>query len=181
MILLHYKILRIQNTCIHELEVINQMLDILENICILLAKAEQAHLQQTKKRFVKKGLDITPVQWLVLFTLYKKDGESITQLANRCYLDNSTITGVIDRLENAGYVSRQPLEGDRRVYKIVLLPKAYEIKDKATEITDGIFHDMSDGCSEEEIAIFRKVLLNIFEKLSEKENEHEHLRSYKRT
>jgi DNA-binding MarR family transcriptional regulator len=142
------------------------MLDIFENTCILLAKAEQAHLQRTRTYFTQEGLDITPVQWLVLYTLYKKDGESITQLAKRCYLDNATITGVIDRLEKAGYVSRQPLEGDRRVYNIVLLPKAHEIKEKVTGITNGIFAEMTEGCTSGEIAVFRKVLLNIFEKLN---------------
>ena len=142
------------------------MLDILENTCILLAKAEQAHLQHTRNRFSQEGLDITPVQWLVLFTLFKKDGEIITQLAKRCYLDNSTITGVIDRLEKAEYVAREPLEGDRRVYKIVLLPKAHDIRKKVSKINDSIFKDMIDGCTSDEIAIFRKVLLNIFEKLN---------------
>ena len=142
------------------------MLEILENTCILLAKAEQAHLQYTKNRFSQEGLDITPVQWLVLYTLYKKDGEIITQLAKRCYLDNSTITGVIDRLEKAGYVAREPIEGDRRVYKIVLLPKAREIKKRVVQINNGIFNKMSEGCTNEEIDIFRKVLLNIFKKLN---------------
>ncbi|MCL2834429.1 MAG: MarR family transcriptional regulator [Treponema sp.] len=145
------------------------MLEILENTCILLAKAEQVHLQCTRNRFLQEGLDITPVQWLVLYTLYKKDGESITQLAKRCYLDNATITGVIDRLEKAGYVSREPLEGDRRVYKIFLQPRAHEIKEKVIQITNSIFAEMIEACTNEEITIFRKVLLNIFEKLSNKE------------
>jgi len=142
------------------------LLEILENTCILLAKSEQAHLQYTKNRFLQEKLDITPVQWLVLYALQKKDGEIITQLAKRCYLDNSTITGIIDRLEKAGYVSREPIEGDRRVYKIVLLPKAREIKKKAMQINNSIFAKMSEGCTDEEIAVFRKVLLNIFEKLN---------------
>ena len=141
------------------------MLEILANTCILLAKTEQAHLQRTKQRFAQEGLDITPVQWLVLYALYRKEGESITQLAKRCYLDNSTITGVIVRLEKAGYISRAPLKGDRRVDQIMLLPKAHEIREKAEAITDGIFIEMTEGCTEEEIAVFRKVLLSIFEKL----------------
>ena len=142
------------------------MLEIFENTCILLAKAEQAHLQYTRNRYSQEGLDITPVQWLVLYTLYKKDNEIITQLAKRCYLDNSTITGVIDRLEKAGYVAREPLEGDRRVYKIVLLPKAHEIRKRVAQINNGILAKMSEGCTEKEIKVFRKVLLNIFEKLN---------------
>jgi DNA-binding MarR family transcriptional regulator len=142
------------------------LLEILENTCILLAKTEQAHLQFTRNRFLQEGVDITPVQWLVLYTLFKKDGENITQLAERCYLDNSTLTGVIDRLEKAGYISRKTMENDRRVYKIVLLPKANEIREKMIKITNGILTEMLEGCSDKEIAIFRKILLNIFKKLN---------------
>ena len=141
------------------------MLEIFENTCILLAKAEQAHFNHTKTRFSQEGGEITPVQWLVLYTLFKKDGESITELTKRCYLDNSTITGIIDRLEKAEYVARERIEGDRRAYKIVLLPKAHEIKEKYLEISHDIFSNMMSGCTNEEIAIFRKVLLSIFEKL----------------
>jgi len=141
------------------------MIHLFENTCILLAKAEQAHFNHTKTRFSQEGGEITPVQWLVLYTLFKKDGESITELAKRCYLDNSTITGIIDRLEKAGYIARKPVEGDRRAYKIVLLPKAYEIKEKYLEITQDIFSNMMSDCTNEEIAIFRKVLLIIFKKL----------------
>ena len=141
-------------------------LELFENTCILLAKTEQAHLQRTKNRFSQEGVDITPAQWLVLSALYKQDGESLTQLAKRCYLDTSTLTGIIDRLEKGGYVSRESLEGDRRVYQIMLLPKAHKIKEKVAQITDGIFTEMTDGCTSEEIATFRKVLLHIFEKLT---------------
>ena len=142
------------------------MLEIFDNTCILLAKAEQAHLQQTKARFSRVGLNITPVQWLVLYALFKKDGESLTQLAKRCYLDNSTITGVIDGLEKAGYVSREPVQGDRRIHNIVLLPKAHEIKEKAEQVTGGIYDEMIMGCTAEEVAVFRKVLLHIFDTLN---------------
>lgn len=138
------------------------MLDILDNTCILLAKAEQAHLNHTKAQFSQAGGDVTPVQWLVLSTLFTKDSISITDLAKRCYLDNSTITGVIDRLEKAGYVARERVESDRRAYNIVLLPKAYEIREKYSDITQDIYSNMISGCTNEEIAVFRKVLLNIF-------------------
>ena len=143
------------------------MLEILNNTCILLSKAEQVHVQRTRNRFAQEGLGITPVQWLVLRVLFLKDGESLTQLAQRCYLDNATITGVVDRLERGGFVSREPLEGDRRVYRVVLRPKAYTIRQRATEVTDAIYAEMTEGCAEEEIAVFRKVLRNIFDRLGE--------------
>ena len=75
------------------------MLEIFDSVCILLAKAEQKHFQFTKKMLDERRLGITPGQMIVLYTLYKKDGASITDLSKRCYLDNSTLTGLMDRLE----------------------------------------------------------------------------------
>ena len=82
------------------------MLEIFDSVCILLAKAEQKHFQFTKKILDERGLGITPGQLIVLYTLYKQDGESITDLGRRCFLDNSTLTGLIDRLERLKLVSR---------------------------------------------------------------------------
>lgn len=142
------------------------MLDIFDNTCMLLAKAEQKHFQYTKEILNKSGLGITPVQLLVLYTLFKGDGISQTDLSNRCCLDNSTLTGVIDRLQAADFVRRDDDPVDRRTYRIVLTDKAHSIREKMTEVSNIVLNDMSVGCTSEEIATCRKVLLAIFENLS---------------
>jgi DNA-binding MarR family transcriptional regulator len=141
------------------------MLEIFDSSCILLAKAEQKHYQYTKRLLEKQGLEITPGQMSVLYALYKCDGISITGLSKNCYLDNSTLTGLIDRLERLDLVSRRNVPEDRRLYYIFLSEKAQSIREKVIDVMAQVSKIMLDGCSEEETKIFRHVLLNIFEKL----------------
>jgi len=141
------------------------MLEIFDRVCILLAKAEQKHFQYTKKILEDKGLGVTPGQLIVLYALYKKDGESITELSRRCFLDNSTLTGLIDRLERLHLVSRVDVPGDRRAFSIFLTPDAIAIREPLTEVMNLVATTMLSGCSVAEIKTFRKVLHNIFAKL----------------
>ena len=141
------------------------MLEIFDSVCILLAKAEQKHFQFTKKMLDERGLGITPGQMIVLYTLYKKDGASITDLSKRCYLDNSTLTGLMDRLERLKLVQRVDVPGDRRAFSIFLTPEALAMRSQVTEVMEQVATTMLAGCSEQEIVVFEKVLRNIFNKL----------------
>ena len=141
------------------------MLEIFDSVCILLAKAEQKHFQFTKKMLDERGLGITPGQMIVLYTLYKKDGASITDLSKRCYLDNSTLTGLMDRLERLQLVQRVDVPGDRRAFSIFLTPEALAMRSQLTEVMEQVATTMLAGCSEQEIVVFEKVLRNIFNKL----------------
>ena len=141
------------------------MLEIFDSVCILLAKAEQKHFQFTKKMLDERRLGITPGQMIVLYTLYKKDGASITDLSTRCYLDNSTLTGLMDRLERLQLVSRVDVPGDRRAFSIFLTQQALAMREQVFAVMDKVAEIMLEGCSEQEIAAFEKVLRNIFAKL----------------
>ena len=141
------------------------MLEIFDSVCILLAKAEQKHFQFTKKMLDERRLGITPGQMIVLYTLYKKDGASITDLSKRCYLDNSTLSGLMDRLERLQLVSRVDVPGDRRAFSIFLTPQALAMREQVFAVMDKVAEIMLEGCSEQEIAAFEKVLRNIFAKL----------------
>lgn len=141
------------------------MLEIFDSVCILLAKAEQKHFQYTKRMLDERGIGITPGQMIVLYTLYKKDGASITDLSKRCYLDNSTLTGLMDRLERLRLVQRVDVPGDRRAFSIFLTPEALDMREQVFEVMEKVAATMLEGCSESEIAVFEKVLRNIFVQL----------------
>ena len=121
------------------------MLEIFDSVCILLAKAEQKHFQFTKRLLDEKGLGITPGQLIVLYTLYKKDGLSITDLGKRSFLDNSTLTGLIDRMERLHLLSRVDVPGDRRAFSIFLTPEALAIREEATQIMESVANTMLAG------------------------------------
>ncbi|SHJ16097.1 MarR family winged helix-turn-helix transcriptional regulator [Propionispora hippei] len=141
------------------------MLQIFDNICILLAKAEQKHNQFTKAVLNQKDLGITPVQMLVLYTLYKGDGISVSELGKRSYLDNSTLTGLIDRLEMMKLVYRADSPEDRRAYLIFLTQKAIDLKAAVLDVCNTVRNEMLKECTGEEIEVLERVLLKIYQTL----------------
>jgi DNA-binding MarR family transcriptional regulator len=76
-------------------------------------------------------LNLTPDQFTVLRTLLEGDPLGITQreLSRLMSSDPNTVASLLERMEKAGYVQRQPHEKDRRAHRIKLLSggnKAYE-------------------------------------------------------
>ena len=75
------------------------------------------------------------------------------------------MTGLMDRLERLQLVSRVDVPGDRRAFSIFLTPQALAMREQVFAVMEKVAEIMLEGCSEQEIAAFEKVLRNIFAKL----------------
>lgn len=51
------------------------------------------------------------------------DGLKMSELSGVLRVSNGNVTGIVDRLTDDGFVSREPVPGDRRAYLVRLLPK----------------------------------------------------------
>ena len=51
------------------------------------------------------------------------------EIASRLACDSSNVTGIVDRLEARGLVTRRPCERDRRVKQIVPTALGLEVRD----------------------------------------------------
>ena len=101
-----------------------------------------------------------------MFVLWKNDGIPITQLAGKTSLEKSTLTSMLDRLEDAGYVARVASPDDRR--KILI---RRTVKDKAwQEVYIRVSQQMTKlfyaGFSQAEVNEFERYLKRIFDNLS---------------
>jgi len=142
------------------------VLDILDSMCVLLAKSEQKHFSYTKKMLEKAGLEISPGQMVILYSLFKKDNISISELSKNVMLDNSTLTGLIDRLERLDCVARIDTPNDRRSYQIILTEKAKQLQPAIVEVMKNVEQHMFQGCTETELVMFRSLLHRILDNLS---------------
>ena len=64
-----------------------------------------------KNAFSEAGVTITPAQSGILFLLKRKNGQTMSELSQVLTLDNSTLTGLVDRLERAGLREAQCRHG----------------------------------------------------------------------
>ncbi|WP_237715523.1 MarR family transcriptional regulator [Pelosinus fermentans] len=109
----------------------------------------------------QSGLEISPGQLVVLYSLFTKDNISISELSKNVLLDNSTLTGLIDRLEKTDFVMRIDTPNDRRSYQIILTEKAKIHKATILQLMKQIESKMLEGSSEAEIFMFRSILKRI--------------------
>ena len=115
--------------------------------------------------------DINPAQGRILFALWQKDNIPIQILAKRTSLGKSTLTRMLDKLEETGHLIRVFPDDDRRKVLIQLtdenrkMKKAYE--DVSLEMT-GLYYE---GFSDSEIDQFEGFLERILNNLEKREFE----------
>jgi MarR family transcriptional regulator, organic hydroperoxide resistance regulator len=70
----------------------------------------------------------------VLTTLSEAEGVSQQELAQRLYVTKGNISGLLDRLETAGFVERRASASDRRQHSIYLTDKGRAVAEKAIAV-----------------------------------------------
>jgi MarR family transcriptional regulator, organic hydroperoxide resistance regulator len=81
-----------------------------------------------KPRFMAIGqeFDLAPQQGMALRALHEP--RPMGELAKFLACDNSNVTGIVDKLEQRGFVQRQPADHDRRVKLIVLTEEGHRVR-----------------------------------------------------
>ncbi|WP_299696764.1 MarR family transcriptional regulator [Hydrocarboniphaga sp.] len=114
-----------------------------------------------------KNLGITRSQWWVLANLSRHDGEGYMQIELARLLDVGKVTlgGLIDRLEGAGFVTRQPDKVDRRSKRVLISPKGKTVITKLEKVSKGVNAEIMDGISEKEDEILIRLLARMKQNL----------------
>ena len=81
-----------------------------------------------------KPLGLTYTQYIVLLVLWEKDGISVTEIGEKLMLDNGTLSPLLKKMEQAGYVERRRCRGDDRVVEITLTDTGRALQEKAKDI-----------------------------------------------
>jgi DNA-binding MarR family transcriptional regulator len=95
-------------------------------------KAIQDYSHEVSNKF-----GITGPQLWALKTISQNESLSLSDLSERMYLHRSTITGVIDRLEKKGYVTRKRDQVDRRVIYVELTTEGRRLAKRAPNPSQG--------------------------------------------
>jgi DNA-binding MarR family transcriptional regulator len=115
-----------------------------------------------------RGYGLTPSQYNVLRIL-RGEGKPlpILEIAGRTVAVVPGITGLIDRLERAGFVNRLRCEKDRRVIYVALTDQGMETLAVLEEPLTGLRHKLLGHLSQGEL----KELIRLLEKVRESTSE----------
>lgn len=132
----------------------------------LMAKIRQVGGRISEQIIKKYNIEINSAQGRIMFALWQKDGIAINELAKRTQLKKSTLTSMLDRLEQMGYIQRQRSTKDRRKILIKRTKKDKALEGKYVEVSQEITKLFYNGFTESEIDRFEGDLARILENLT---------------
>jgi DNA-binding MarR family transcriptional regulator len=123
----------------------------------MLAKGYQRAHGHFRKALEPFGL--TNIQHAVLEALWYEDGQTATELGLLLVLDKATLSGVLARMEESGWVDRRPDRVDGRVARIYSSSKANSVKDELIAARENADTEILSRYSLEEQLLFKRFLM----------------------
>ncbi len=136
----------------------------------LMAKIRQVGERIFVRKLKDYGIEINPAQGRIMFALWQNDGISINELAKKTQLGKSTLTSMLDRLEQMQYLKRRRCRKDRRKILIYRTEKDKAMERKYVEVSQQMNELFYEGFSKEEIDCLENGLKRILDNLIEFEN-----------
>ena len=128
-------------------------------IIYLLAKAYQKAHSAFKMKLAPFG--ITPVQHLILAVLAEEDFLSPAEISDRVAMDGATLSGVLDRMAEAGLIKKEGNPEDRRSIRVSLSPKAKKMREELAEQRKSINEELTAKFSLEEKLLLKRMLKDL--------------------
>ena len=85
-----------------------------------------------------KPLGLTYTQYITFLVLWEKDGISVSEIGNKLMLDNGTLSPMLKKMEQSGYIERNRSKEDDRVVIITLTQKGRELQEQAKDIPEKV-------------------------------------------
>ena len=104
-------------------------------------------------------------QGRILYVLWNGDGISLQGLSDKTGLAPTTLTSMVDRMENSGLIQRKADKVDRRKILLYLTKEARQLKPDYEEVSEEVSKIHYSGFSDEEIiqveGYLKRILINL--------------------
>ena len=102
--------------------------------------------------------NLTPTQYKVLKYLYNNDNVIGLDIQNAFSMTNPTVTGILQNMENGGWIKRIPNPNDSRSKIITLTDKALKLKEELYVIGEKLEDTFTECLNKEEYEELKKLL-----------------------
>lgn len=118
-----------------------------EFLCFAVYSANLAFGRAYRPILDKLGLTYT--QYVALVALWEKDDQTVGELGDKMFLESNTLTPILKKLEQTGFIERRRDPADERQVRIRLTPKGSDLRTE--EIGDELFEATGLGDSFAEV------------------------------
>lgn len=81
-----------------------------------------------------KPFGITYTQYIVLLALWESGSATVGDLCRRLYLDNGTMTPLLKKMEEAGFISRSRSKQDERVVTVTVTEAGWDLRQAVKDV-----------------------------------------------
>ena len=81
-----------------------------------------------------EDIDLTYTQYIAMLVIWEEKEITVHELGDKLYLDSGTLTTMLKKLENKGYIKRTRSSSDERNLIITITKIGEELKEKALNI-----------------------------------------------
>ena len=128
----------------------------------LVTKIKQLGDRVFEKILGEKNIDaFNGAQGRILYVLWQKDGIPIKSLSEKCGLAITSLTTMLERMENHGLISRVQAETDKRKTLLYLTEKSRSLKSEYDAVSEKMSAIYYEGFSDKEVTQFEHYLERI--------------------
>ncbi len=122
-----------------------------------------------RKRFDAKAstLGLSSAQWRLMVRLVKEEGVAQARLAELLEVEPISVSRLLDRMEEGGWVERRPAANDRRVRMVFPTAKSRDAFAEIKGMAGDVYADALRGLSADEQHILVRGLSTIISNLSD--------------
>ena len=128
-------------------------------INFLLTGAQHKVFQDLKKEL--EQFDLTPIQYGVLKCIWQMDLHNPKEIADYLGIENSTISGILDRMEKKELIERDIDKEDRRFVRIELTKSGKDLEEPVNKTIESFNKEALSIFSKEEASQLRNMLLKL--------------------
>ena len=110
-------------------------------------------------------IDLTYTQYIVMMFFWEKKTSNVKTLGKILLLDSSTLTPLLKKLENKGYIERHRDQNDERNLILTITKKGEDLKEKAVNIPDKMIKAVN--LNENEMKTLHKMLYKMLKNIEE--------------
>ncbi|MGX9390297.1 MarR family winged helix-turn-helix transcriptional regulator [Nitrobacteraceae bacterium UC4446_H13] len=100
-------------------------------LCFAIYSANLAYGRAYKP--ILDPLGLTYTQYIALVALWEEDGQTVSQLGERMFLESNTLTPILKKLESLGYLRRRRDSDDERVVRVSLTEEGRRLRERASQ------------------------------------------------